>query len=96
MKTLLILLLCVGLVGCATTGVIPMDKGTYMIAKRSAQLGFGPPLGAKAEVYKQASAFCEKQSKNVETVEFNMVNSGFARPGSVNLQFRCVSAEVSK
>jgi hypothetical protein len=96
MKIFMLLFLCVGIAGCATTGVIPMDKDTYMIARRSAQVGFGPPLGAKAEVYKQANAFCEKQDKTVETVDFNMINSGFARPGSVNLQFRCISGSSLK
>ena len=41
------------LVGCSSTGVVPMDSGTYMIAKRSAQVGFGPPDGVKADVYSE-------------------------------------------
>ena len=77
-------------VGCASTGVVPMDKGTFMVSKRSAQAGFGPPVGAKADVYKEASAYCAKQGQVVETVEFTMTDSGFAKPGSVSLQFRCV------
>lgn len=94
MKALLTLLLCVGLSGCTSTGVIHMDKDTFMIAKRSAQLGFGQPVGAKADVYREANEFCAKQNKEVETVECNMQNSGFGRPGSVSLQFRCVSDVV--
>jgi len=30
--------------GCTSTGVIPMDKDTYMLGKRSAQIGFGHPV----------------------------------------------------
>lgn len=83
--------MAIALSACATTGVIPMDKDTYILGKRSAQLGFGPPVGAKAEVYEEANAFCAKQSRSVETVSFESVDSGFARPGSVSLQFRCVT-----
>jgi hypothetical protein len=77
------------LVSCSSTGVVPMDGGTYMIAKRSAQAGFGPPNGVKADVYREANEFCAKQHKTVETVNLEVTDSGFARPGSVSLQFRC-------
>ena len=52
------------LVACSSTGVVPMDSGTYMIAKRSAQVGFGPPDGVKADVYREANDFCAKKQKN--------------------------------
>lgn len=91
MKKLLVLLLCLGLYGCASTGVVPMDKDTYMISKRSAQLGWGQPVGAKAAVYREANEFCARQNKKVETVSFEMRPSLPASPGSVCLQFRCVS-----
>lgn len=77
---------------CGKPKVVPMDGDTYLVQERSAQVGFGPPEGAKAEVYKVANDFCAGQNKVVETVAFNMVDSGFARPGSVSLQFRCVPA----
>ena len=77
------------IVGCASTGVVPMDAGTYMIAKRSAQAGFGPPDGAKADVYKEANEFCFKEKKTVETIDLQLTNSGFGRPGNVSLTFRC-------
>jgi hypothetical protein len=32
---------------CSSTGIVPMDDGVYMIAQRSAQVGFGPPDGVK-------------------------------------------------
>jgi hypothetical protein len=70
-----------------------MDRDTYVISKRSAQLGFGPPEGAKADVYKEANEFCAKQNGQVETVRLRMTNSAYAQPGSVSLQFRCVGGE---
>ncbi|HAL36642.1 MAG TPA: hypothetical protein DCP03_00340 [Polaromonas sp.] len=62
-----------------------------MVSKRSAQVGFGPADGAKADVYVEANAFCAKDNKTVETVTLNMTDSGFAKPASASLQFRCVS-----
>ena len=76
--------------GCASTGVVPMDKGTYMVSKRSPQVGFGPPVAAKADIYKQANDFCAKQGKTVETIDFKGTDSGFARSASASLEFKCV------
>jgi hypothetical protein len=86
----LLIITVVALVGCASTGVVPMDKDTYMVSKRSAQVGFGPPVTAKADVYREANEFCAKQEKKVETIDFQGTNSGFGRPASASLQFRCV------
>jgi hypothetical protein len=74
---------------CSSTGVVRMDSGTYMIAKRSAQFGFGPPDGVKADVYREANDYCAKEKKEVETINLEVTNSGFARPGNVSLHFRC-------
>jgi putative hemolysin len=89
--------LCLGVLlivaGCASTGVVPIGSDTYMIGKRSAQAGFGPPVQAQADVYKEATAYCAKQGKSLETVKLDAQDSGFARPGSVQLQFRCVESK---
>ena len=77
------------LTACSSTGVVPMNSGTYLIAKRSVQAGFGPPDGVKADVYREANDFCAKERQNVETIHLEVTNSGFARPGNVSLQFRC-------
>lgn len=67
-----------------------MDKGTFLISKKSAQVGFGPPVGAKTDVYAEANSFCAKDGKAVETVKLDETNSGFGRPAAVSLEFRCV------
>ncbi|WP_245644786.1 hypothetical protein [Hydrogenophaga flava] len=86
-----VIALCVvGLVACANTGVVPMDKGTYLIAKKSPQVGFGPPIGIKGEAYTEANEFCSKDGKAVETIKLEETNSGFARSAAVSLEFRCV------
>ena len=55
--------------GCSSTGVIPMDKDTYMLAKKKPTVGFGTADSAKADIYLEANAFCAKQNKKVETVK---------------------------
>jgi hypothetical protein len=77
------------LTACSSTGVIPTDEGVYMIAQRSAQVGFGPPDRVKANVYNEANAFCAKTQRTVETVNLEVTNSGLARPGNVSLEFKC-------
>lgn len=78
------------LAACTSTGIVPMDRDTYSVSKRSAQVGFGPPDGAKADIYKEANDFCSKEGKKVETVDLQTTNSGFGRPASAFLQFRCI------
>lgn len=74
---------------CSSTGVVPMDKGTYMIGKRSVQIGFGPPSGVKADVYKEANEFCAQKQKMVKTLNLEVTNSAFAKPGHISLEFQC-------
>ena len=77
------------LCGCASTGVVQTDGDKYMIAKKSAQVGFGPPIGIRAEAYQEANDFCTKQNKIVETINLELTDAGFARSAAVNLEFRC-------
>lgn len=81
------------LAGCASSGVIPMDRGSFMITKRSAQFGIGMPVGTKTDVYKEANEYCSKQGMMVDTINLEMTPSMPASPGSVSLQFRCVPPE---
>lgn len=67
-----------------------MDGDTYTVSKRSAQVGFGPADGPKADIYREANAFCASKHKKVETVSLQSQDSGFARPASASLQFRCM------
>lgn len=78
------------LTACASTGIVPMDKGTYLIAKKSPQVGFGPPIAIKGETYAEANEFCAKEGKAVETLKLEETNSGFARAAAVSLEFRCI------
>jgi hypothetical protein len=91
-----IIIALLGLNGCFSTGIVPMDKDTYMVAKRASQVGLGPPIGPKADVYRQATAFCGKQGKVVETITLDLTNSAIAQPGAASLQFRCINDGAEK
>ncbi|URF03351.1 hypothetical protein [Cupriavidus campinensis] len=89
-QTLLAAAAALSVTACSSTGVTPMDRDTYSVSKRSAQVGFGPADGVKADIYKEANEFCAREGKKVETVDLQSTNSGFARPASASLQFRCI------
>jgi hypothetical protein len=74
-----------------STGVVQMDAGTYMIARRSAQVGAGPPVRAQAKAYQDANDFCARQGRVIETIKLDVDDGSFGHPGSVNLKFRCVT-----
>ena len=61
-----------------------MDGDTYTVSERTAQVGFGPADGAKADIYREANDFCAKQNKKVQTVSLQMTNSA-AFPASQRL-----------
>ena len=86
-----VLCLSVALTGCASTGVVPADRGTYMISKQSAAGMFGTPEGVRADIYTEANEFCARKGNAVETVNVEVNGaSPFVRQGSAMLQFKCV------
>lgn len=83
--------LAFALSGCASTGVVPADHGTYMVAKQSAAGVFGTPDAVRADIYTEANEFCTKSGKGVETVKLEIKGAiPFVRTGSAMLQFKCV------
>lgn len=77
------------LAGCQSTGVIPMDKDTYMIGKKDGSPGLGVSLTNKAEVYREANTFCREKGLEVQTLQVTTTPAMLARLGSTELQFRC-------
>ncbi len=51
------------LAACVSSGVMTVDRHTYMIVKRHAQVGLRPPVpapgAAMAYVYREVNAVCE-------------------------------------
>ncbi len=78
--------------GCASTGVVPADRGTFLISKQSAAGVFGTPDGVRADIYVEANAYCQRTGKAVETVNIEVKGAiPFVRTGSALLQFKCVN-----
>jgi len=86
----ILILTIIFLTGCASSGISPMNKGTYYVSEMRSMPGIGPATGAKADIYKEANEYCAKQNKHVETVNLEMVNAVPLRPGSASLEFKCV------
>lgn len=55
--SLLSLAAALALVGCASSGVTPMGRDTYMITKSGTAVGSGS--GLKADLYREANAWCQ-------------------------------------
>ena len=91
-----IALICLGLLlsilaGCSTTGVVPIGEGAYMVAKTSAGGMFSSADAMKAELFREANAFCAGQQKQLVTVKVITLNAipivrSFPH---AEVQFRC-------
>ena len=86
---IIVMFFSLALGACSATGVVPMDAGTYMIVKKSPQVGFGPPVGIKADVYREANEYCGKEGKTVETIDLKETDAGLAKSAVVSLTFSC-------
>lgn len=65
----------VALTGCASTGVIPMDRDSYFIGKKDGSPGIGISLSNKAEVYREANDFCRAKNLEVATLRVSVLPS---------------------
>jgi hypothetical protein len=61
MKKFLFIVATVYLVGCASSGPVPIGKDTYMISKQSAGGAFVSSGSVKADVFREANQFCISQ-----------------------------------
>ena len=78
------------LAGCSSTGVIPMDRDSYMIGKKDGMPGLGVSLSNKADVYKEANEFCVKKGLEVQTLRVTTTPAQPGVLGYTELQFKCV------
>lgn len=58
------------LVACASTGIIPIGKDTYMVSKQSAT-GYESAVGIKGQILQEANEFCAKQGLAMVLVSLN-------------------------
>jgi hypothetical protein len=89
MKLLIFIFSTFILTACSSTGVIPMDRDSYMIGKKDGMPGLGVSLSNKAEVYKEANEFCSKKGLEVETLRVTTSSTKPGVLGYTELQFKC-------
>jgi len=89
-SSLVPVLLSTMMIGCAhDAGVIPIGSGTFMISKSEWGIQH---TGAtvKADVLKEASAFCMKQQKDLEVVNTSQQDMvPFKSEAQAEVEFRC-------
>jgi hypothetical protein len=90
--TKLLLVFAALLASCASTGIIPADRDTFMLAKTSGGGALGSAAGVLAEIYTEANAFCAGHGgKMVEKIEETRTEGiPFVRMAGADLRFRCV------
>lgn len=87
-KTTLALMVLV-ISGCASSGVVPAGRNTFILSKVSAACGFGSPDALKSDLYREAAASCTPQT-DFEPSEFTGTNGIPAvRCASAQLTFKC-------
>jgi hypothetical protein len=85
------------LTSCSSTGVVPMDHGTYMISKTSAACGFRTAEGTKADLYVEANQYCSTKSQEVSTIQMTGYDGVIGqRCASAALTFRCVASNSAQ
>ncbi|MDM0053924.1 hypothetical protein [Variovorax sp. J22R115] len=81
------------LAGCASSssGPVPIGPDTYMLAKPG---DFFTTSGGtvKADLYREAGAFCLKQNRQLMPVSTSSADAGIAKYASAEIQFRCLVA----
>jgi hypothetical protein len=79
-------------VGCASSGVIPIGQDTFMISKQSST-GFHSASSVKAELFAEANTYCIGQGKMLQPVSDNGVDGVPGRSfANAELMFRCLVA----
>lgn len=86
-----ILLLALLMAGCATNSGVIQDGKDSFIVMVSGGSGFASAGALKIGAYKEASAYCKKQDKQLETISDKSIQAGvLANTSEVELKFRCI------
>jgi len=90
MRYIFVVMVATLFAGCST-GVVQMDKDTYMVSEKAAGCGFATAGGQEADAYEKANEFCAARNMAVETISSEAKGGvPFARCASADLKFRCV------
>lgn len=88
--------LSMALAGCASnTGVVPIGNNTYMHSKMGSMTTFSGGA-VKAELFKEAAAFCAKDGRQLTPLDSSSKDSGLGTYASAEIQFRCDPAQAAR
>ena len=94
MKRLLLIVLCLGMVGCAiNSGVVPMGQDTFMVSRQAAT-GFSGSGKLKAKALQEANEFCENQGKCLQVIHISEAKPPyiFTNFPKAEVHFMCLDA----
>ena len=98
MKNILMLLLGMGLAGCASnSGVVPMGQDTFMVSRQAAT-GFSGSGNLKAEALQEANQFCINQGRMLKVTRAWEASPPYimANFPKAEIQFMCLDAREAK
>ncbi|MCL1127387.1 hypothetical protein [Shewanella surugensis] len=87
----IIIIMAIFLLSGCSSGVVKMERDSYMLSEKAGGCGFATGSGQEAEAYKKANKFCSKKGQQVETI-YVAAKDGipFVRCASAQLKFKCV------
>ena len=91
-KSLFSLLATTGLIGgCAgnVSSVVSTGANTYMVAAEGV-LGNSSSGMQLHKAQEEATSYCKKQNKQVDTISSSEVAGGFGKVASATVNFRCI------
>lgn len=87
MRKLLILCTTLTLIGCTSTGVVPVGQNKYMISDSSSLSWNGGSV--MASIVKEGTEFCAKQGKQFELVGNKTEDAGWNKSATAEIYFTC-------
>lgn len=89
MKNMILIATLISLIGCASTGVVPIGPDTYMVSRQGSG-GWSSVGKLKAEAFQEASAYCVSLGKQAQVVSTNDKPAGIGRLPEAEIQFMCL------
>ena len=93
LQAFVVLALTVPVGAWANEDIIKISPDTFMLSRTDRRGIFGDPKAFKAQVFREANEFAERQGKVAIPITFNEVPMGPGRFASFEYQFRVVDKE---
>lgn len=88
-KILLLILFVLSILGCSSTGPVPIGKDTYMSSNGSGPYTTGASL--LADLYVEGNKFCDSKGMEFQPLSEQGVDGApFIRNSKANIKFRCL------